>query len=82
MIKDRIISLDNGISYYIIEELEKDNKKYILALPCDIKKDDATEEDFAIKEVTMEGEDLVIKSIDDDEVNEVAVQLLEKVRNN
>ena len=82
MIKDRILSLDNGVSYYIIEELEKDNRKFILALPCDIEQDKATDEDFAIKEISMEGEDLVITSIEDEIATEISLLLLEKVRNN
>ena len=33
-----MIELENGVNYYILEELTYNNKKYALAVECDLEK--------------------------------------------
>ena len=44
MVKDKVIQMDNGKSYYVLEEIEYQGKKYILTLECDLEKDMVNED--------------------------------------
>ena len=48
MVKDRIIELDNGINYYILEEISYKNKKYILAVVCNLEEETVDTDKFRI----------------------------------
>ena len=81
MVKDKIIELDNGVSYYILEELSHNDKKYILAAECDLEKDEINTEDYLIIEIAIEGENLVTKKIEDEVIaQEITKLLIEKAR--
>lgn len=83
MIKDKIIELNNGINYYILDEISYNNKKYILAAECDLEQDKLKEENYIVAEIKVEGADLVTAHIEDKEVAQtVTKMLIEKVRNN
>lgn len=82
MVKDKIIQMDNGKSYYTLEEVEYNGRKYLLTVECDIEKDElVNEDDYHIMELTFDNSDLVIKRVEDDNLAKtVAVMLIEKVR--
>lgn len=82
MLKDKVMQMENGKSYYILDSVEYDGKLYALALECDLDKDEVNEEDYFAMEVAMDGDDLSIKHILDDNVAQIVVSmLLTKIRN-
>lgn len=83
MIKDKIIELNNGVNYYILDEISYNNKKYILAAECELEKDELKEENYIVAEIKVEGTDLVTADIEDEELAKtITKMLIEKVRKN
>ena len=83
MVKDKVIQMDNGKSYYVLEEIEYQGKKYILTLECDLEKDMVNEDDYFAMELAIENGELNIKKIDDNDIAKVVVgMLLSKMQNN
>lgn len=83
MVKDKIIQMDNGKSYYVLDETSYNEKKYLIAIECDLEKDDANEEDYLVMELAIENNELAIKRITDDNIAKtVTKMLLEKIINN
>ena len=83
MIKDNIIELNNGINYYVLEEISYNNKKYILAAECELEKDELKEDNYIVAEIKVEGTDLVTTDIEDEELSQIITKMLiEKVRKN
>lgn len=82
MVKDKIIQMDNGQSYYALEEIEYNGRKFLLSVECDVEKDElVNEDDYHIMELAFENSDLVIKRVEDDNLAKtVTVMLLDKVR--
>jgi len=76
MIKDKVITMENGQSYYIIEEVEYNNKKYILSLECDLDKDTVNEDDYLVMELELTNDDFIIRNIQDDETAKVVANML------
>lgn len=73
MVKDKVIQMDNGKSYYVLEEIEYQGKKYILTLECDLEKDMVNEDDYFAMELAIETGELNIKKIDDNDIAKVVV---------
>ena len=81
MIKNRIIQMENGRNYYVLEEVEYNNKKYVLSVECDLDKDDIEEDDYLIMEVALSGNDIVIKNVNSEKVAKIVSSiLLEKIQ--
>lgn len=82
MVKDKIIQMDNGKSYYALDEIEYNGRKFLLSVECDVEKDElVNEDDYHIMELAFENSDLVIKRVEDDNLAKtVTVMLLDKVR--
>ena len=82
MIKDRIIELENGINYYILEDISYMQKKYVLAAECDLENDSVKEDKYLVMEVKINNNELYIVNIEDDETSKMVTKLLlEKIRN-
>lgn len=81
MIRDKIIELENGINYYILEEITYNNKKYALAVECDLEKEEINENKYIVMELKLENNNLITADIEDDkEAKIISKMLLEKVR--
>lgn len=81
MIKDRIIQMDDGQNYYVLEEVEYKNKKYVLSLECDLDKDEINEDDYLIMEIVLVENDIVIKNIDNNvDIKIIASMLFDKMK--
>ena len=81
MIKDKIIKMENGLNYYVLEEVEYNNKKYVISVECDLDKDDIKEDDYLIMEVALSGNDIVIKNVNSEKVAKIVSSiLLEKIQ--
>lgn len=81
MIKDKIIKT-NEINYYILEEIEYDNKKYVMAAECNLEKDTFNDEKYIIMEIKIENNELITADIEDmDLASTIANLLIEKIKN-
>ena len=78
--KDRIIELENGTMLYVLERETYQNKNYILGLKCDLKNDAIDTDNMLVLEVYTENNEIKIKSVDSDVVNNVVAALLTKFR--
>lgn len=83
MIKDKIVELENGVSYYVLDEIIYNNKKYILTIECDLKKDEINENDYFVMELKIDGNDIIFSPITDNKLAmDVTELLIKKVRSN
>lgn len=81
MVKDKIIELENGTNYYVLEETEYNDKKYVLAAQCDLEKEELNEDDYIVMEIKIEDDALVTKNIHDDNIVRIVTEkLINKVR--
>lgn len=81
--KDMILKLKNGKDYYVLEEIEHDNKKYALVTECNLEKDEINEEELVVMEVKVINDELIVDEIYDDNIAEEVVMLFrEKFQNN
>ena len=82
MVKDKIIQMDNGKCYYVLDDVEYNGKKYILSLECDLDKDAVNEEDYFVMELSMVDGELAIKRVEDDNISKIVIaMLLNNVKN-
>ena len=80
MIKGKIIELEQGEKYYILEELTYNNKKYALAIE-DGSEEEVADDKYIVMEIKLENNDLVTAHIKNpEEAVIVSKMLLDKVR--
>lgn len=81
MIKDRIIELENGTNYYILDDIAYMQKKYVLAAECDLENDSVNEDKYIVMELKINNNELFIVNIEDDNLANIVTKLLiEKVK--
>lgn len=66
--KGKILKLKTGVSYYILEELLHNNKKYALGAECDLEKDNINEDELVVMEIKLLDNELIIDEIYDDNI--------------
>ena len=76
MIKDRIIELENGCNYYILEDINYNQKKYVLASLCNLEKDYMDEDNYIVLEVNINNNDLYLNHITDTSIVSTVTKLL------
>ena len=76
MIKDRIIELENGSNYYILDDITYMQKKYVLAAECDLENDSVNEDKYIVMEIKINNNDLFIVNIEDDNIARIDTKLL------
>ena len=76
MIKDRIIELENGTNYYIIDDITYMQNKYVLAAECDLQNDSVNDDKYIVMELKINNNDLYILNIEDDETSKIVTKLL------
>ena len=74
---NNIYELENGRQYVVIAEENIDNKKYVLVMECNYEKDEINE-DLLLKLVTINGDGIVFKNVDEETANRVLPILLKK----
>lgn len=74
---NNIYELESGRQYVVVAEENIDNKKYVLVMECNYEKDEINE-DLLLKLVTMDGDGIVFKNVDEEMVNRVLPVLLSK----
>ena len=80
--KDKIITLKSGIDFYIIEEVDYKDKKYILGSKCDLIQDKISEEELNLFEISINNDDLVVNNVEDETAQIVTSMIMEKISNN
>ncbi|MDO5569782.1 MAG: DUF1292 domain-containing protein [bacterium] len=80
--KGKIIELKDNSKYVVLEEMEYNNKKFIIASECKNENEEINEEDaMIIMEVALDGDDLSVIDIYDDEVAAtISKKMLEKMK--
>lgn len=76
MYKDQILTLDNGLEYLVINELDFNSRKFILGAMIDINNDLIDEENLFIKEVVSNNGSARVVSIEDDKELEAVSKLI------
>lgn len=77
--KNKIVKLQNGVSYYLLEEIIYLDKHYVYGIPCDLEKDELYESMAVILEVMKKQEDIIFQEISDDNITlEVLKQFQKK----
>lgn len=61
--KNKIYTLNNNKDYYIIEELDYENKKYVLTIQCNLKNDTINEDELDLFEVVKEDNNISLKEV-------------------
>lgn len=80
--KDKIIKIGSGEEYYILEELNYEDQKYVLGVPCNLEKDEIDEEKLVLFNINIKDNDLVINNVHDQKLAETVTQnIIEKIRN-
>lgn len=80
--KDKVISLNTGEDYYILEELDYNSRKFALGSKCDLEHDTINEDELELFEIIINEEDLAIIEVRDDVLSrEVTERILSKIRN-
>ena len=74
---NNIYELENGRQYVVIVEENKKKKKYVLVMECNYEKDEINE-DLLLKLVTINGDGIVFKNVDEETANRVLPILLTK----
>ena len=83
MLIDKVIELDNGINYYIIEEMDVKDRKFVLCKMEKKKKDTVNSEDLIVKELISINDGVTTADIPDlKEAEAITKLLLEKVHMN
>ena len=80
--KDKVIEIGNQDNIYVIEELDYQNKKYILGAKCDLEKDEVQKDELALMEVSFKDGELVVKDVDDEMAVTVTELIQQKMRAN
>ncbi|MCR4581322.1 MAG: DUF1292 domain-containing protein [Bacilli bacterium] len=63
--KDTIISLDNGVNYYILDELNYFENYYVVGAMMDMSKMTIDDENLVVKRLIKENGEQRIESIED-----------------
>ena len=80
--KDKVIEIGNQDNIYVIEELDYQNKKYILGAKCDLEKDEVEKDELVLMEVSFKDGELVVKDVDDEMAVTVTELMQQKMRAN
>lgn len=79
--KNSLINLKNGNSFYILEDTVYNNKNYALAVS--INEDDTNKMNVVIMEYYFENGQIMVSEIADDNIAKIVTELLQqKLQNN
>ena len=76
MYKDQILTLDNGLEYLVINELDLNSRKFILGAMIDTNNDLIDEENLFIKEVVSDNGSARVVSVEDEKELEAVSKLI------
>ena len=79
--KDKIINVNSVGDFYVLEEIDYQNRKFVLCGKCDAEEDIDLNE-FALFEVNIKNDDLIVNNVGEDVASTVTNLLLQKAKNN
>lgn len=81
--KGKILELNDGIEYYVLDELDYNNKKYVFTSPYNQKNETIDEENFLVVEIKINKDKLIVNDINDsNEALNISNMFLEKMAAN
>ena len=75
--KEKIFTVNSIGDFYVLEEIDYQNKKYVLCGKCDID-DDVDVEELELFEVNLDNDELVVNNVDDNIADIVTTMILNK----
>jgi hypothetical protein len=79
--RDSIVTLENGINYYIYEDLDMNGKKYVIGSMIDVYNQDLDTDNLLVKEIVKDGDSYAVTSIEDEKIaQEVSKLLISKIQ--
>lgn len=80
--KGKVITVNEMGDFYIIEELDYQEKKYVLCHSLDEELKNEKEVELSLFEVTIKDNDLVLDNVEDETAQIVTSMMMEKIQNN
>ena len=80
--KGKVITVNEMGDFYIVEELDYQDKKYVLCHTLDEEPKSDTEVELALFEVTIKDNDLVLDNVEDETAQIVTSLIMEKIEQN
>lgn len=78
--KDKVLTLQTGEEYYVLEELDYQNNKYVIGSICNLETEKMNENEYIIFQVTIKDDRLALDDIlDDNLANTVSKKIMEKM---
>ena len=74
--EDTMITLENGINYYIIDDLDYEGRKFVIGSIVYLDEQELQDDNFLIKEIVKNGDQLVVIDIEDDQLAAEVTRLL------
>ena len=78
--KNRIIELEDGTMFYVLERETYQDKNYILGLKCDLKNDTIDTSNMRVLEIYTENNEIKTNCFDDNIASDIVAALLTKLR--
>lgn len=83
MMKDSIINLQNGKSYYVLEEQVHNQIKYVLAAECNLDKHFVNQEELFLMQVENDNGNIIFKEVEDENLVVLLTEIFQdKFQNN
>ena len=76
MLKDKIITLGDGRSYIVITDLNYADRMFVMCAEIDINQDKINDEEFIVREVVANGDDVNLISLENDQELEAVTKLI------
>ena len=81
--KDKMIKLNNGNAYYILESIQSNSGYYVLGASCNMENDNIDADNLLVCEVTLINNEVSTKEITDKHlVKNITARLIQKYRRN
>lgn len=77
--KDTVIKLKNNDNYYVLEELNYQGKKYIIATKCDLENETLEEDRLVLLEVKLIDNSIGVDEVYDDELAKELIEKYQKI---
>lgn len=80
--KGKVITVNPVGDFYVMEELDYKNKKYVLCHSLEEEQKNKTEVELALFEVLIKDDELVIENVNDEIAKTVTSLIMEKIQQN
>ncbi len=76
MLKDKIITLEDGRTYIVITDLNYAERMFVMCSEINLEKDEINTDEFVIREVIANGEEVNLISLSDEQDLEAVSKLI------